>query len=83
MYKEEYHNDTKGILAIKKVLCDEMNYPHELVKNLIVKYPGILCKTEEQMREYFIVLKKYNVGREKAMKSLLEAPRLISFDLDK
>lgn len=83
MYKEEYTKDSSGILAIKNVLCDEMSYPVELVKNLIVKYPGILCKSEEQMREYFAVMKNYGVGREKAMKNLLEAPRLISFDLEK
>ena len=46
MYKEEYQKNGEGILAIQKVLSEEMNLSSELVKNLIVKYPGILCKTE-------------------------------------
>lgn len=47
MYKEEFQNDGRGIIAIKNVLSNEMKLSTELVKNLIVKYPGILCKNEE------------------------------------
>ena len=63
MYKEEFENDGRGIIAIKNVLSDEMKLSTELVKNLIVKYPGILCKNEEQMREFFSTLSKYGVSQ--------------------
>lgn len=62
MYKEEFENDGRGIIAIQNVLGDEMKLSSELVKNLIVKYPGILCKNEEQMREFFSTLNKYGVS---------------------
>ena len=78
MYKEEFQKDGRGILAIQKVLCEEMKQSNELVKNLIVKYPGILCKNEEQMREFFSILSKYGVSQQQAIRSLVEIPRLIS-----
>ena len=68
---------------MKKVFCDELDFPYEMVKNLMIKYPVILGKSEEQIKDYFSTLKKVNVGRKTAMRSLVEVPKLISQDLDK
>jgi hypothetical protein len=50
---------------------------------LIMRYPSILSKNEEQIDRYFKLLAEYNVSEEDALKYLLEIPRLISFDLQK
>ena len=54
-----------------------------MVKNLIVKYPFILCKDEAQINEFFQILNKNGVTTKKAMYSLIECPKLISLPLDK
>jgi hypothetical protein len=39
LYSEEYEKENKGILALKEVMCNQMNVQWTIVKNLIVKYP--------------------------------------------
>ena len=47
LFREEYQKESRGIIALKKVFCEEMNFPYEMVKNLVVKYPVILGKSED------------------------------------
>ena len=54
-----------------------------MMKSLVVKYPVMLSKSEDQINNYFKIMKDNGINKETAMKSLVEAPKLISEDLEK
>tara|TARA_B110000285_G_C14941759_1_gene522369 strand:+ start:457 stop:738 length:282 start_codon:yes stop_codon:yes gene_type:complete len=67
LFEEEYSVHNKGIKALEQVLCQEFGFGAELMKTLVVKYPQILSKTEEDMRQYFKIMNNYEIGSTDAM----------------
>lgn len=57
----EHNPPNEGLLAMNRVFVDKRGYDYELVKTLIVKYPYILGKTEEELEGYFTTLEKYGL----------------------
>jgi len=51
---------------------------------LVIRYPYILSKTEQELERFFAVMKGQGFNDEEAMKALLECPKLVSRkDLEK
>jgi mTERF len=48
--------DKSGIHIVKKVFIDDKGFPLEYIRTLILKYPYILGKTEEELTKYFDIL---------------------------
>lgn len=72
-----------GLKMLWRFFVEERKFDIDVLRTLIMKYPSILGKKEEQLSSYFTLLSEHNVGEDDAMKYLLECPRLISFDLHK
>jgi hypothetical protein len=67
LFEEEHSEHSKGIKALDKVLCQELGFSIELMKTLVVKYPQILSKTEDEMRQYFKIMSSYEINTTDAM----------------
>ena len=52
------------------------------VKDLIVRYPVILQKTEDEFEQFFKVLERHHVPRKDAVNFLFNVPQLISQNLE-
>ena len=50
---------------------------------MVFRYPFILSKSEEQIKDYFKIMEDNGVNEREAMKALLMSPKLISQDLSK
>jgi len=70
LFEEEYSEHNKGIKALDQVLCSEFGFGTEVMKTLVVKYPQVLSKTEEEMREYFAIMNNYGINSTDAMNYL-------------
>jgi hypothetical protein len=79
----EREADNEGMKMLYRYFVEERKYDSDVLRTLIMRYPSILSKNEEQIDRYFKLLAEYNVSEEDALKYLLEIPRLISFDLQK
>ena len=52
------------------------------MKTLVVKYPQILSKTEDDMREYFKIMNNYEINSTDAMDYLSQAPKIMAEDIE-
>lgn len=59
LYQNDYDKKKQGLIAINEYLVNKMGFSYDVVKTLIVKYPTILSKTEEQLDKQFSDLKKH------------------------
>lgn len=82
LFDEEYERNKVGIKAVKKVFCDDLGFSNEEVKTMVVNYPPVLSKTEEELHYYFNFMMENNISNKKAMQCLLECPKLISIDIN-
>jgi hypothetical protein len=82
LYEEEYEKNKTGIKAVRKVFCDDLGFTQDQVKLMVLRYPPVLSKTEEELHNYFSFMNENNIDNEKAMECLLECPKLISIDID-
>lgn len=71
-----------GMRTLENYFVKKYGYDYELVKTLVVKYPYILSKTEEQLDLTFSVLAEHGVTRAEAMKLVFECPKLLSMNLE-
>lgn len=56
-----------GPHIVKKVFVDQKGFPIEYIRTLMVKYPYILSKEEQELQKYFEVLNSHEVSNEQAM----------------
>lgn len=68
---------------IAKFFVDKKGFDIDAVRTLIVKYPYILGKNEEELEEYFTIMTRHGLSEEDAMRALLECPKLVSKNLEK
>jgi hypothetical protein len=54
----------------------------ELVRTLVVKYPYILSKDQEQLEATFSILEQKGVSRPEIVKLIFECPKLLSINLE-
>ena len=67
-----------GIKVLKSFFVDKKGFQLDSISTLVVRYPYILSKTEEEFTNYFETMKTQGVSEEEAMRALLECPKLIS-----
>ena len=53
-----------------------------MLKSIVVKYPVILSKSEEDLNKYFDIMNRHGVDNNDAMNYLLQVPKLLSEDLE-
>jgi hypothetical protein len=82
LYEEEYERNRRGIKALYKVIVEEKGFSESQAKELVVRYPVILQKSESELENFFNVLKRYNVPKQEAMDQLMQVPKLISQNLE-
>ena len=58
---DEEHAKDRGILALKEVLMDEYGFDLKKVRNLTIRYPQILSKDKDFIREYFTFMESYGL----------------------
>ena len=63
LYEEDYERGNKGIKALYQVLVTEMGLEAEKAKDLVVRYPVILQKSENDIRKYFTVLARHQIPK--------------------
>ena len=51
LYQEDYDKKKQGLLAVNEYLVKKRNFSYEVVKTLIIKYPTVLSKTEDQLHK--------------------------------
>ena len=49
-----------------------------MVKSLIIKYPPILSKSQDEIKQYFATMKSYHIHKDLTMELLFSTPKLIS-----
>lgn len=54
----------------------------EYLNTLVVKYPFVLGKTQEEIETVFNTLKEYNVKTNAACEAIFKCPKLVSIKLD-
>jgi hypothetical protein len=54
-----------------------------LLREIILKYPAILGKPRSHIEGMFTTMEKHGIKKKKAMELVLEAPKMISVDLEK
>lgn len=79
---EEDHEQHKGIKSLEKVLCEENGFSAEMLRTLILRFPTVLSKTEDEVREYFNIMGKYDINKQDAMDYLLQCPKIITVDIE-
>ena len=67
LFEEEHSDHNRGIKALEQVLCTEFGFSAEIMKTLVVKYPQILAKTDDELREYFKIMNNYEINSTDAM----------------
>jgi mTERF len=73
-----------GINVLKSFFVDKKGFQFDSVRTLVVRYPYVLSKTEEEFNRFFEIMKAQGISDEEAMRCLLEIPKLISRkDLEK
>lgn len=59
-----------------------MKIEKPIIKQLIVRYPPILSKSEDEINQFFSVLAKYYINKKDAFVILNLCPKIISQDLE-
>jgi mTERF len=54
----------------------------DVVRNLSLKYPYILSKTERELASFFEIMERNGLTEDETIKALIECPKLISKNLD-
>lgn len=67
-----------GMNVLKSFFVDKKGFQLDSIRTLVVRYPYVLSKTEEEFNQYFETLKVQGLTDEDAMRALLECPKLIS-----
>jgi hypothetical protein len=52
------------------------------MKSIVVKYPVILSKSEEEINKYFDIMASHGIKKDAAMNYLLQVPKLLSEPLE-
>jgi len=71
-----------GIAHLQDFFVNKYGYDMELVRTLVVKYPFILSKTQEQLEATFSQLEARGVTRPEIVKLVFECPKLLSVNLE-
>lgn len=82
LYQEDYDKKKSGLIAVNKYLVEKRKFDYQEVKTLIVKYPAILSKTEDQLHKQFADLRVHAIGKKEAMKYFMQCPRLLSVNIE-
>ena len=53
-----------------------------MLRTLILRFPTVLSKTEDEVREYFDIMGKYDINKQDAMDYLLQCPKIITVDIE-
>ena len=84
IYDQEYEQHKRGIKALWELWTDP-NHRHklgkfdaDLVRNFVIKYPPILGKSQDEIKEFFKILSRHGIQTEEAMRILISTPKLIS-----
>ena len=72
-----------GIPVLHRFFVEKKGFDIDTMRTLVVKYPYIAGKTEQQLNHFFETLKAQGLKEEEIMQALLEIPKLISMDIDK
>lgn len=75
------HNE--GFKMLHRFFVEERGYDLSVLKTLIMRYPYILSKKEQELNHFFKVFGEKGINEEELMQYLLEYPRLISFNIEK
>lgn len=75
-------DESDGMNLLNRVLVEKKGFLLDTVRTLVVKYPYILGKPEEQLLNYFKTMNEFGLSDDEAMRFLLECPKLISIDLE-
>lgn len=70
--------EDSGMKALQRFFVDKKGFPLDSIRTLVVRYPVILSKSEEDFASYFDIMKTQGLSDEEAMRALLEVPKLIS-----
>ena len=68
---------------LQRFFIEERGYELGVLKTLIMRYPYILSKTEQEMNKFFKVFGEKGINEEELVQYLLSYPRLISFNIEK
>lgn len=60
-----------------------MNYSKELLRTIVVKYPQILGRNVEEIKNVYTILEREGVRRNELTKLLFECPKLFTIELEK
>jgi len=82
LFKEDFEKNKKGILAVYNVLNVLNKIEKSQIKSLIVRYPPILSKSEDEINQFFSTLAKYYINKKDAFNLLNKCPKIISYDLE-
>ena len=72
-----------GMNVLRDFFVKKYGFDIELVRTLVVKYPFILSKTQEQLESVFAILDKQGVPPMESIRLIFECPKLVSVDLEK
>jgi hypothetical protein len=72
-----------GMNTLRDFFVKKYGFDMELVHTLVVKYPFILSKTQDQLDNVFSTLEKQGVSHLESIKLIFECPKLVSVDLEK
>lgn len=72
-----------GMNVLRDFFVKKYGFDIELVRTLVVKYPFILSKTQEQLESVFAILEKQGVPPMESIRLIFECPKLVSVDLEK
>jgi len=70
-YEEDFEKEKKGIITVKQVLCEKKGFSEEILRSIVVRYPVILSKTEDEIERYFTILASHGIEQQEAMKILI------------
>jgi len=82
LFNQETGQHQDGIAVLKNFLVEKYGYDMELVRTLVVKYPYILSKDQEQLEGVFTLLESKGIERQETMKLIFECPKLLSVNLE-
>ena len=77
-----YEDDGKvGFGALEKLFIHELGYDKELLKTLVIKYPAILSKEIDHIKNVLTIIEAEGSTKQEAVKLVFECPKLLSGDL--
>jgi len=69
--------------SLYKFFVDKKGFDIDTLRTLVVKYPYIIGKTEENLNDFFKLMASHGLSETETMKVLLECPKLVSKNLNK